>query len=55
MVARTGTAKEYTAGRRLYGLVNGDLMWAYDMAAMGNALQSHISAQLKHVGDFVPE
>jgi hypothetical protein len=49
VVARTVTAKEYTAGHRLYGLVNGDLMWAYDMAAMGRPLQPHVSAQLKRV------
>ncbi|WP_329089630.1 MULTISPECIES: FABP family protein [unclassified Streptosporangium] len=55
VVARTATAKEYTAGHRLYGLVNGNLMWAYDMAAMGQPLQSHISAELKRVGDFVPD
>ena len=47
VVARTATAKEYTAGHRLYGLVNGNLMWAYDMAAMGQPMQSHISAELK--------
>src|SRR4029079_9261425 len=28
-VVRTKTAKDYTAGHRLYGLVNGDLLWAY--------------------------
>lgn len=36
VVARTATAKEYTAGHRLYGLVNGNLMWAYEMAAVGH-------------------
>ena len=46
MVARTASAKEYTAGHRLYGLVEGDLMWAFDMAAMGEALQPHLSARL---------
>ena len=46
-VARTSTAKDYTAGHRLYGLVNGDLLWAYDMAAMGQPLQPHLSATLK--------
>jgi len=55
VVARTGTAKEYTAGHRLYGLVNGNLMYAYDMAAMGKPLQSHASAELKKVADFTPE
>jgi hypothetical protein len=49
VVARTATAKEVTAGRRLYGLVGEDLAWAYDMAAMGQELQPHISAQLKKV------
>lgn len=47
LVARTATAKEYTAASRLYGLVEGDLLWAMDMAAMGQPLQSHASARLK--------
>jgi hypothetical protein len=46
-VVRTATAKEVTAGRRLYGLIGADLGWAYDMAAVGQPLQSHVSAQLK--------
>lgn len=46
VVARTGTAKDYSAGHRLYGLVEGDLLWAYDMAAMGQPLQPHLSARL---------
>jgi THAP4-like, heme-binding beta-barrel domain len=50
VVARTETAKEYTAAKRMYGLVNGDLMWVMDMAAVGQPLQSHASAQLKRVG-----
>ena len=49
VVARTESAKEYSAGRRLYGLIGEDLGWAYDMAAVGQPLQSHISAQLKRV------
>jgi hypothetical protein len=48
-VVRTATAKEVTAGTRLYGLIGTDLGWAYDMAAMGQPLQSHVSAQLKRV------
>jgi THAP4-like, heme-binding beta-barrel domain len=47
VIARTATAKEYTAGHRLYGLVQGDLLWAYDMAAMGHQLTAHVSARLK--------
>ncbi len=45
-VARTATAKNYTAGKRLYGYVNGDLLYAYDMAAMEQELQPHTHAQL---------
>ena len=48
-VVRTATAKEVTAGRRLYGLIGADLGYAYDMAAVGQPLQSHLSAQLKRV------
>ena len=33
----------------MYGLVDGDLLWAYDMAAMGQELQPHLSVQLKRV------
>jgi len=46
-VARTATAKEYAGGKRLYGYVNGDLLYAFDMAAMGQELQPHTHAQLK--------
>ena len=49
VVARTSSAKEVTAGHRLYGLIGDDLGWAYDLAAVGQPLQSHISAQLKRV------
>ena len=58
VVARTATAKEVTAGHRLYGLTGSagsagsaaqDLAYAYDMAAMGQGLQPHLSAQLKRV------
>ncbi len=49
-VVRTSSAKEVTAGRRLYGLIGQDLGYAYDMAAMGQPLQPHVSAQLKRVG-----
>jgi len=49
IVARTQTAKEYTAGQRMYGLVESDLMYAFDMAAQGQPLQSHLWGQLKRV------
>jgi hypothetical protein len=47
VVARTATAKEVTAGHRLYGLIGADLGWAFDLAALGQPLQPHLSAQLK--------
>lgn len=49
VVARTESAKEVTGGHRLYGMIGEDLGWAYDMAAVGQQLQSHLSAQLKKV------
>jgi hypothetical protein len=49
-VVRTSSAKEVTAGRRLYGMIGADLGYAYDMAAVGLPLQAHLSAQLKRAG-----
>jgi hypothetical protein len=49
IVARTSTAKDYTAGQRMYGLVEGDLMYACDMAAMDQPMQSHIWGRLARV------
>lgn len=46
-VVRTASAKEVTAGKRLYGYVDGDLLWAYDMAAVGQELQPHLWARLQ--------
>lgn len=45
-VVRTATAKEVTAGTRLYGNVDGDLLYAYDMAAVGQPLTPHLWARL---------
>ena len=47
-VMRTQTAKPYSGGTRLYGLVNEKLMWVMDMAA-GGELASHVSAELEPV------
>jgi hypothetical protein len=49
-VLRSPAAKEYNAGARMYGLVNSELAWVMDMGAVGQPLQSHVSAQLKRVG-----
>jgi hypothetical protein len=49
-VLRTATAKEVTAGHRLFGIVEGDLLYAQDMAALGQGLSPHLSARLIRVG-----
>ena len=49
LIARTTSATELTAAQRMYGLVDGDLMYAYDMAYDGNPMQSHTWGQLKRV------
>ena len=47
-VARTETAKEYVGGKRLYGNVEGDLLYAYDMAADGpGAPAAHLARQAR--------
>ena len=48
-VLRTAGAKEYTAATRLYGLVENHLLWAWDIAALGQELRSHASARLAKV------
>ncbi len=45
-VARTSTAAEVTAAKRLYGLVEGRLLWVEELAAFGHPLGSYASAQL---------
>ncbi|QKJ18809.1 FABP family protein [Microbacterium hominis] len=45
-VVRTAGAKPYTAATRMYGLVDGHLLWAWDIAALGRELSSHASARL---------
>jgi hypothetical protein len=46
-VVKVESAKDYRRGHRMYGLVDGRLMWVYEMEAMGQPLQPHISAELK--------
>jgi hypothetical protein len=48
-VVRTASAKEVTAGQRLYGIVEGALLYAQEMAAVGQPLQPHLSARLVRV------
>src|SRR5690606_35879957 len=46
MVVRTAAARDYSAATRMYGLVDGHLLWAWDIAAVGGELGSHASARL---------
>jgi THAP4-like, heme-binding beta-barrel domain len=48
-VVRTASAAEYAAGQRLYGNVEGDLLWTFDKAESGHPLQSHMWARLRRV------
>jgi len=48
-VVRTSTAKEVTGGQRLYGIVDRDLLYAQDMAAVGQPLRPHLAAKLTRV------
>lgn len=48
-VMRTAGAKEYSAATRLYGLVEGHLLWAWDIAALGQDLRTHASGRLARV------
>ena len=50
-VLRSPNAKEYASGQRMWGLVEGALLWAWDMAALGNPLKSHASARLVRQDD----
>lgn len=50
-VARTETAKDVAGGKRLYGYVDGDLLYAYDMAAVGQPLQPHLWARLQRAAE----
>ncbi|SFR44476.1 protein of unknown function [Microbacterium azadirachtae] len=48
-IVRAAGAKEYGAASRMYGLVDGHLLWAWDIAALGADLGSHASARLAKV------
>ena len=48
-VMRTAAAKDYAAATRLYGLVDEHLLWAWDIAALGQGLRTHSSGRLARV------
>jgi hypothetical protein len=46
ITVRTATARTVERSQRLYGLVEGDLAYAVDMAAEGHPMTPHLSARL---------
>lgn len=48
-IVRGAGGKDYGAASRMYGLVEGHLLWAWDIAALGSELGSHASARLAKV------
>ena len=48
-VLRTSGSKPYAAATRLYGLVDNHLLWAWDIAALGQDLRTHASGRLSRV------
>jgi hypothetical protein len=48
-VVRTETAKDVSGERRIYGIVEGALLYAADLAAVGQSLRSHVSARLGRI------
>jgi hypothetical protein len=45
-MVRTATSAEVSASNRLYGNVQGQLLWVWELAAFGQPLQSYASAKL---------
>ena len=54
VVTRSPSAKEYSQGHRLYGLVEGRLLWTFDMSAVGQPLVNHLAASLNRLDDPDP-
>ena len=48
-IVRGAGGKDYGAASRMYGLVDGHLLWAWDIAALGGKMASHASARLARV------
>lgn len=48
-IVRGAGTKDYAAASRMYGLVDGHLLWAWDIAALGTPLRAHASARLARV------
>jgi len=54
-IVRAASGADVSAEKRLYGLVNGELMWAHDIAAFGHPMQSYASGRLSRVESTDPE
>ena len=50
-VVRSSGSAEYRSATRMYGLVQGRMFWAWDIAALGGELATHASAQLTRVSE----
>lgn len=48
-VGASSSAKPYSQGERLYGLVGEKLLWTFDMMAMGKPMGNHLAASLQKV------
>jgi hypothetical protein len=48
-VLRSRSSKDYRAATRMFGLVEGALLWVWDIAALENPMASHASARLERV------
>ncbi len=46
LMARSSSAPDVGGATRLYGHVHGELMFAHDIAAFGNELQSYVSGRM---------
>ena len=49
-IVRSPSGAEVTGGHRLFGIVDGALLYAYEMAAAGGDLEPHLSARLLRIG-----
>lgn len=46
LMARTHSGAEVAGARRMYGLVDSRLLWAWDLAAFGHDLQSYVAVSM---------
>ncbi|MDR1392429.1 MAG: FABP family protein [Bifidobacteriaceae bacterium] len=53
-MVRSASAPEVNAATRMYGLVNGELFWAWDIAGFGEPLGSYMALQLRRSAPLKP-